>query len=319
MDYGLVTEAMSGYDIPESEAILLRHNENMTFRVGTDYLLQIHEPVQGFETQHLYEGLDRMAVYETEIRFLGHLKNQGMMSREPVKNRRGQWITKLDNGNVAMVSRWIEGESLDKMTLCEKHYYRIGLLAAELHRCAKGFRGFPAISYDGRHVERIGEKLRALEGNGLACASCRALERACDAVGTALRKAEGEFQMLHADLSLSNILQTKAGLAAIDFSLFGMGHPMLDIAVLFGNIGGLACREKIAEGYRDGGGRFDYEALDACFVLTILDCIAIHFGQWCRESWFEDRMKRWSEESLEPFARGERLLADDFCIIHAGN
>ena len=94
---------------------------------------------------------------------------------------------------------------------------------------------------------------------------------------------------------------------------------MLDIAVLFGNIGGLACRQKIAEGYRDGGGRFDYEALDACFVLTILDCIAIHFGQWCRESWFEDRMKRWREESLEPFARGERLLADDFCIIHAGN
>ena len=42
-------------------------------------------------------------------------------------------------------------------------------------------------------------------------------------------------------------------------------------------------------------------------------------GQWCRESWFEDRMKRWREESLEPFARGERLLADDFCIIHAGN
>lgn len=77
--------------------------------------------------------------------------------------------------------------------------------------------------------------------------------------------------MLHADLSLSNILVTKSGLAAIDFSLFGLGHPMFDLATLFGSINGLHCRQKIAEGYRDAGGIFDYEALDLEVLQFILN------------------------------------------------
>lgn len=55
------------------------YNENITFRVGTDYLLQIHEPVEEFQTQFIYEGEDRMAVYETELKFLAYLKKQGMI------------------------------------------------------------------------------------------------------------------------------------------------------------------------------------------------------------------------------------------------
>lgn len=65
-----VKEALSNYNIPESEVILLRHNENMTFHVGTDYLLQIHDPVEGFRTQNIYEGADRIALRETELKFL---------------------------------------------------------------------------------------------------------------------------------------------------------------------------------------------------------------------------------------------------------
>ncbi len=72
---------------------------------------------------------------------------------------------------------------------------------------------------------------------------------------------------MHADLSPSNILAAKRGLVAIDFSLFGMGHPMFDFANLFGTINGLLCRQKIAEGNQNAGSIIHYEAPDACYRM----------------------------------------------------
>ena len=290
MAHKYIKEALSHYNIPESEAVLLRHNENMTFRVGTDYLLQIHDPVEGFRTQHIYEGADRIALRNTEIKFLLYLKERGMVIREPIENCDGEFITKLDNGIYVTVSKWIEGESLDKLDMISEYCSNIGALTAALHRCAKGFQGFPLIAYDGQQCARIKESFRNIEGGGLNPAYFEMIQRTCDAVGIALQKVQNEFQVLHADLSPSNILATKDGLVAIDFSLFGMGHPMFDIANLFATINGLACRQKIAEGYIDAGGIIHYGALDACFVLSILGGIAIHFEQWSRQDWFEDRM-----------------------------
>lgn len=319
MEYKYVKEALSCYNIPKSEVIFLRHNENMTFRVGTDYLLQVHDPVEGFQTQHIYEGADRMAVYETELKFLQHLKKQGMIIREPIKNRDGELITKLDGGIVVTVSKWLKGESLDKLEMNAERCRLIGALAANLHKCAKGFQGFPVIAYDARHCAHIKESVRDMERCGLDSAYSQTLQSACDAVGAALEKVRGEFLVLHADLSPSNILETKDGLAAIDFSLFGLGHPMFDLANLFANINGLSCRQEIAEGYRNAGGVIHYAALDACFVLSILGGITIHFEQWSRQDWFADRMKRWCKESFEPFCMRERLFADDLYLIHAGS
>lgn len=319
MEHQYVKEILSHYNIPDSQAVLLRHNENMTFRIGTEYLLQIHEPAEGFRTEHIYEGTERMAVYRIELRFLRHLKEQGMTIREPVENCAGELITKLDSGIAATVSRWIEGEPLDKLELNAERCHRIGELTAALHKCAKGFQGFPMITYDGQQCARIKEKVRSLEDCGLSPVYFGTMQRACDAVGTALEKVRSEFLTVHADLSPSNILETKDGLAAIDFSLFGVGHPMLDLANLFGNINGLSSRQNIAEGYRKAGGIIDYRALDACFVLSILGGIAIHFERWSRQDWFEGRLKRWCEESFEPLCAGERLFTDDFYVIHAGN
>lgn len=317
MEHKYIKEALSYYNIPESEVVLLRHNENMTFRIGTDYLLQIHDSMEGFQTGHIYEGVDRMAVYETELKFLLHLKEQGMIIREPVENCDGELITKLDNGIVVTVSKWIEGESLDKLELNSERCCHIGALTAVLHKCAKGFQGFPVIAYDGQQCARIKERIQNLEGCGLDPAYFKTIQGTCDAVKTALQKVQNDFLVLHADLSPSNILETKDGFVAIDFSLFGMGHPMFDLANLFATINGLSCRQQIAEGYQNAGGVIHYEALDACFVLSILGGIAIHFEQWSRQDWFENRMKRWCKQSFEPFCMGERLFADDFYLIHA--
>ena len=48
MEFDCIKEALSDYNITATEIELLRHNENLTYRVGNDYLLQIHEPAEGF-------------------------------------------------------------------------------------------------------------------------------------------------------------------------------------------------------------------------------------------------------------------------------
>ncbi|NLM85596.1 MAG: phosphotransferase [Clostridiales bacterium] len=317
MEHKYLEEALLYYNIDASAVVLLRHNENLTYRVGKDYLLQIHKPVEGFSAEYIYEGLERIPVYKAEIAFQEHLKKQGMQIRETIiENCRGERITKLCDGTLVTVSRWIEGESLDKIELNDELCYQIGDMLARLHRDAKGFRTLPIKSYDKHHCEYTKKRMQALEDKGLDTRFTKIMQRACVSIGITLEEVQNEFIMLHGDLSPSNILKTSDGLVAIDFSFFGIGHPMFDLADLFGNIGGLARRRKIAEGYRDAGGTINYKVLDACFVLTLLDRIGIHYEQWSKQDWFEPRMKRWYKETLEPYVRGERLYADDFYLLH---
>lgn len=315
MDKVILEEIRKHYGLNESEVTLLRHNENKTFRLGEDYLLQIHEPIEGFHTEYFYHGFDRMEVRKAEFAFLQHLKEQGMIIREPILNLKGDFVTTISTGASLTISKWTEGEALDRLELDEGLCCQIGELMARLHKYAIGFQVEPAISYDAEHCKCTGERVKDLEDMGLALPDSQLMQKVCEIVAEILESLQEEFRLLHADLSLSNILQTPEGLVAIDFSLFGYGHPMLDLALLFGNIS-LARRQKIAEGYRAAGGRIDYKVLDAYFVLTIVDCIVIHYEKWRKEDWFEGRLVRWCKESFEPFINGERLFADDFYLIH---
>lgn len=316
MEQKYVKEALAHYNIPKTEVTLLRHNENMTFRVGTDYILRIHEHTEGFQTQYIYEGLNRNALYEVEMDLLAYLQEQGMIIQEPVANRNGDRLTSLSNGTAVTLSKWIEGESLDKREVDEAVCYEIGRLTARLHKFAKGFQRTPVVEYNASMCERIKKKIETFQASGLDAEYIKIMAKTCDVIGICMQNKQEEFQIVHGDLAPSNILMTESGLAAIDFSMFGWGHPMFDIALLFGTVNGLKSRQKIAEGYTDFGGKICYEALDACFALTILSCIVIHFENWSKQDWFEEKLKRWCRESFEPLCAGKRLFADDFYLIH---
>ena len=317
MEYDCIQEALSNYNIAATEIELLRHNENLTYRVGNDYLLQIHKPVEGFSVDFFYDGVERIEIYKAELAFQEHLKKQGMQIREAVENRQGECITKLQNGTYVTLSKWMEGESLDKHELNDAICYQIGEMLESLHQKAKGFQVSPVKSYGKEHCECTKRRIQALENLGLSAEYSFIMQKCCDHAGAVLEKVRDEFQMIHGDLSSSNILQTRDGLVPIDFSFFGIGHPMYDLAVLFGNIGGtLRRRQQMAEGYRNAGGTIRYDVLDACFVLTLLDCIGIHYEQWSKQAWFTPRMQRWHKENLEPYVQGERIFADDFSLLH---
>ena len=151
MEHDCIQEALANYSINASEIELLRHNENLTYRVEKDYLLQIHEPAEGFTADFFYDGIERIEIYKAELAFLAYLKKQGMPIREAVENLNGELITKLQNGTYGTVSKWLEGESLDKLELNDEICYQIGEMLACLHQKAKGFRVSPVKTYGKQH------------------------------------------------------------------------------------------------------------------------------------------------------------------------
>ena len=159
-------ETLSYYNIALSDVELLRHNENLTYRVGNDYLVQIHKPVEGFSTDYIYEGLERKSVYLAEIQFQEYLKKRGMIIRETINNLYGEKITKLSDGTFATVSKWIEGVSLDKLELSDELCYQIGSMLAILHLDSKGFTATPLKYYDINHCLCTKKRILALESKG---------------------------------------------------------------------------------------------------------------------------------------------------------
>ena len=79
----LLREALAIYGLTERDAVFLRHNENLTYRIGELYLLRIHHPAPGVYAPSTIQ--DR----EGELAFLIHLHRQGVMVQQPILNLQG--------------------------------------------------------------------------------------------------------------------------------------------------------------------------------------------------------------------------------------
>jgi len=316
-DTKYLEEALAMYNLPGARAELIRHNENMTFHAAGRYLLRIHRHAEGFSTKTLYEGLDRLEIYRAELDFLLHLRRKGIDVQTPVPNQKGELVTLLDGRIPATMLTWIPGHSPEKKDASPALCRRMGELTARLHHASRDFKPSCALKYDDVLCARLDAKVRLLEAQGILDApSARILEKSCALISRNLKSTKDTHFPVHADLSLSNLLITRSGLVPIDFSLFGIGDPMLDISALFCNINGIENRKAVAEGYRGGGGTISFPLLDCCFVLNILLCILIHCDGPEGREWIQGRsFPRWRKETFVPFAQGKPLFSPDFVKI----
>lgn len=318
MEELLVKAALAQYGLEDAAWTLIRHNENMTINVEDRYLLRIHIHADGFSTDAYDEGLDRAALRRTELAFLTHLAARGLPVQTPVANLRGDCLTTLPSGVCATLLTWLPGHTPGEEDVAHDVYFRAGAMTARMHRAARGFQAEPMRRYEASLCRRLQswlekarqESLLSAERAEVLQAACRVMERRLD--GT-------EHIAVHADLSSSNMLVTDAGLAPIDFSLMGLGHPMMDISSLYGSVNGIEPRRLIAEGYRSEGGEIDFPLLDACFTLNILLYIVLHLDAKAHEEGFISNLNRWSRQSFQPLAEGKRLIADDFRMLNVSD
>lgn len=316
MENNYIRNALEQYNMQDAEFELIRHNENMTLRVDGQYLLRIHKHAEGFDTDYAYEGMNRIEIRRSELAFLSHLNCQEMRVQSPVPNRDGDCITILPDGVCATMLTWIPGWNLEKSDITEDICFQIGAMVARMHRAAENFRAEAILRYDSSLCERVKQKLESEEvirilgktNQQVILAACNVMQdRFC---------SNHEANTVHTDLSLSNILIADSGLIPIDFSLFGSGHPMMDIGSLYGSINGVENRRAIAEGYKSLGGKIDFPMLDVCFALNVLLYIMLHINSVSGQECFTERLERWCRETFQPLTNGKPLISEEFYMLN---
>ena len=312
MNEHLINAALEQYGLRGAPWSLIRHNENMTVNVNDRYLLRIHLHAEGFSTDTLYEGFDRVTLRRRELAFLTHLASHGMTVQTPVSNLQGDDITMLPGNVCATMLRWLPGHTPGEEDVDDNVYYRAGAMTARMHKAAAGFPTEHLLRYDSSLCRRLHVWLETARQDCLLSAeradilqsACRVMENRLDGDG---------HIVVHADLCSSNMLVTDAGLVPIDFSLMGVGHPMLDISSLYGSVNGIESRKLIAEGYRSEGGFISFPELDACFALNILLYISLHLNA---QNDMTTNLDRWNRHTFKPLADGKRLIGDDFRMLN---
>lgn len=301
----LLTEALQAFGLCGAQAEFIQQHENAIYRVDSKYLLRIHKAAEGLHVQH------DPAMRQAELAFLRHLADAGMNVQRPLAE------TPLSDGTAATLLTWLEGHHITEDEFTPDMQHRIGIMTGRLHLAAKGFQHPAMRRYDAAHVLQVAADIRSMgERYGLKASEIAVTCQAAQVIEDRLRSAASELVPIHCDLSQSNILLTKDGLAPIDFSLFGLGHPMHDLGILLGNVSTLVQRKAIAEGYTAAGGRIDLPLLDAGLALGLLEALFFHADVWPKEPWFAPRLTRWVDEMLWPLAEGKPLLDENMYLIN---
>jgi len=313
MEQNDLETALSHYHLEGASVKWIRHNENMTFQVAGKYLLRIHRHTAGFSTSLIYCEPERKAAHQNELTFLSYLKAQGMYVQRPVPNTAGTLVTILDDGTQATMLTWIPGRTLRQSDLCPDLCFQLGEMLARLHTLSLGFTAPHMLKYDAALCSRLKSGIRQLELKQIFTArETHTLTVVCDLISKNLCDTADCFLPIHADLSLSNLLTTAYGLVPIDFSLFGIGHPMLDLSALFCNLNRQENRKALAAGYCACDRTIDFPSLDCCFVLNMLLSILVNSNNSSGRKWLSTHFPCWYRETFHPFSTGNPIFSRQF-------
>ncbi|MDF2672285.1 MAG: hypothetical protein K0R09_550 [Clostridiales bacterium] len=130
----LAKDILLKYGIENASLTLLRHNENMIWKVelleGLRYVLRIHIPADGLALIHCADWL------ESEMMFLSELnENSDINVQQPIKTKYGQYVIHLPSyEGFATLLSWLPGVTFNQMEDIAIHdAFLVGELIAKIH------------------------------------------------------------------------------------------------------------------------------------------------------------------------------------------
>lgn len=260
-------EAVEQFPVDAAHIEPVMHSENVTFRVtdrsgGARYVLRLHRP-----------GYNTLQELESERIWVRALQATGVPVPGALETRGGNHFTPIDipgrgQQRYAGMTTWLEGEPLGSfLQTCtdeaerKRMFFRFGEIAAIFHNQSEGWQappGFGRRKLDSENL--LGEAPfwgRFWEHPDLDAAERALLLRERERLRASLA-AYGEepwtFSLIHADLTLDNLLFDGDRLAVIDFDDCAFGWHLYDLTALlidcvhhpdFGDL-----QAAVLEGYR---------------------------------------------------------------------
>ena len=308
----MVQEALQYYGFEKPEISFIRHNENITCKVtanGNDYVLRIHDPVEGFSLKLFEQGSSENLI-RGEIELLLHLsKTAPFPIQKPVPNRRGEYISILSFGVPAQLLQWVEGKTLFGEDITQ-YAGELGTLAAQINSASEGFEG-ERISYSYSLVRRMkselavaGEKRHLTQQQVLMCSD---VLTEIEHIMEELDRQPNSKCLIHADLSTENIIKTSTGLTPIDFSLSGYGYRAQECGMLAFNYENEEDREAVRIGYEKASGvEVKQYHVRAFGIFSFLAFIAAQHDRYWTEAWFQDSLLRWADTLFKDLGTVEK-------------
>jgi Ser/Thr protein kinase RdoA (MazF antagonist) len=118
----LINEALSLYGITNAKTKLLRHNENITYRIDFEeksFCLRMKNPISGFDLS-VFSG-------NSETLLLGELalisalrEKKDIPIQKPIGTLTGDVIARLSDGTLVSMLSWMEGVTLNEVKRTEQ-------------------------------------------------------------------------------------------------------------------------------------------------------------------------------------------------------
>lgn len=302
----MIDKALQLYNFNNPNAELIRHNENMTYKI-TDgmksYVMRIHKSIEGFNLDLLRLNIDKTDLIANEMEILQFLDSQGNLLTQKVKHSAcGQSVALLDDKTPVTVLDWVEGLTIENIDLTPEIAFNLGTMIGKLHNTLTQFPPSNRYHYDSTLLSRmIDEASKALTQKHFTKQQAKTIIDTLLCIKEYLAHAEDRFIIVHTDLGKSNIIHQNNALIPIDFSLSGYCIPEMDLASAFAHINDDTLNQEILKGYESiSKHKLDNTAINICFCLQILLFIICQHNKFASESWFQDNLVRWCDNYFTP-------------------
>lgn len=304
-----IEEALQRYPLTNPKTTFLRHNENITCKVVEDkqvYALRIRLPREGFELK-IFEPVDPITLLQSEMDLLSHIEKAALFPvQRPVQTKTGESVAILDNEIPACLLHWLEGEPLNKETAITSAY-EIGQLAAKIHLATQGFTG-ARLTYNSNTLGRMRNEMDvAFSRSHISLEQTKICKDTLEFISSLMAKLDQEpdsVALLHADMGFGNLIQTKEGLAPIDFSLSGYGYRAQECGMIASNYQSKEQQDAVSLGYFDECG-FEVPTLhrDSFLALSVLLFISCQHDRFFMEEWYPSAVERWCTTLFLPLIK----------------
>lgn len=311
---------LSQYEIRVREIQFLRHNENKVYAVLADegkFILRIHENLTGMQADELIKAGNKRQLVTKEMEILDYLQNRGMSYvQKPMKNKQGEYIAFSKDGNMATLLTFIEGQAINQSDIIEEVDYdaileAVGRCLAILHRKMKNVDVTMHLDYGKPCAERLmTELLKAVEKKHISETNCQIMKETLVTLMDELEKQKEQLQLVHGDLSKSNLLYNskRKEIVPIDFSLNGICAREYDLASMALHFEKNKEADKVLEAYsRTFGEEPNWVLMQLCMAYQIIIFIAARHEVVYEQGWFAEATDYWCGEFMEKTLKGEKF------------